>query len=122
MMVQSTGDRRQTVTGCTFPVRVTGPCHARPFLYEDVKTQGKSMNTLSARAVLQLWAHGEDRSRQPEVTTIAGEYHRTGGEGVLALVLAGVVLLVFAGCSAQTAVAAVAAGAVIAAEFQQRLS
>jgi uncharacterized protein YcfL len=39
----------------------------------------------------------------------------------LVLVLVAITLLVFAGCSAQTAVAAVAAGSVVAVELQQRL-
>ncbi|MFI0156421.1 hypothetical protein [Streptomyces lydicus] len=46
---------------------------------------------------------------------------QAGGEGILAIVLAAIALLVFAGCSAQAAVAAVAAGAMVAAELQQRL-
>jgi hypothetical protein len=50
------------------------------------------------------------------------EAHRhTDGDGTLALVLAAIVLLVFAGCSAQTAFAAVAAGSVITVDLQRRL-
>ncbi|MET9720494.1 hypothetical protein ABZZ46_34540 [Streptomyces rochei] len=46
---------------------------------------------------------------------------RGDADGTLALVLAAITLLVLAGCSAQTAVGAVAAGSLIAVELQQRL-
>ncbi|MFD8096863.1 hypothetical protein [Streptomyces malaysiensis] len=60
------------------------------------------------------------RSRLPEPTVEAGA-GTSGDEGVLALVLGAITLLVFAGCSVHMAVTAVAAGALITAELKQHL-
>ncbi|MGI5372640.1 hypothetical protein [Streptomyces iakyrus] len=67
-----------------------------------------------------VWASSAVRRWPGEAVRREVNRH-TSGDGTLALVLAAIALLVFAGCSAQTAVAAVAAGSVITVELQQRL-
>ncbi|MEW2811003.1 hypothetical protein AB0929_28535 [Streptomyces massasporeus] len=67
-----------------------------------------------------VWASGAGRRWPGDVLRREASGH-TGGDGALVLVLVAITLLVFAGCSAQTAVAAVAAGSMIAVELQQRL-
>ncbi|MFF5372798.1 hypothetical protein [Streptomyces sp. NPDC013187] len=73
-----------------------------------------------------VWASGAGRRWPGDVLRREASGH-TGGDGALALalvlvlVLVAIALLIFAGCSAQMAVAAVAAGSVVAVELQQRL-
>ncbi|MFH9229019.1 hypothetical protein [Streptomyces lydicus] len=78
------------------------------------------MNTLPVLNRMRMRRHHADRLPSGASSQVQSN-RQAGGEGMLAVVLAAIALLVFAGCSAQTAVAAVAAGAMVAAELQQRL-